>query len=52
MLVFNRYFMLLLGFILILVIFTLWWRDVIREGMGGKHTKYVQKGITIGFLLF
>jgi hypothetical protein len=26
-----------------------WWRDVLREGQGGYHTKIVQKGIYIGF---
>lgn len=29
-----------------------WWRDVIREGIGGFHTRRVQTGIQIGFLLF
>lgn len=30
----------------------LWWKDVLRESAGGYHTVIVQKGITIGFLLF
>jgi len=30
----------------------LWFRDIIREAKGGFHTKIVQKGILIGFLLF
>nr|QCQ69088.1 cytochrome c oxidase subunit 3 [Synchytrium taraxaci] len=38
---------LLVGFVAIL-----WWKDVLRESAGGYHTIVVQKGITIGFLLF
>ncbi len=38
--------------IAIIVISTLWWRDVIREAQGGYHTKQVQRGISIGFQLF
>lgn len=37
---------------LILLIAYQWWRDVIREAKAGYHTKKVQKGILIGFLLF
>lgn len=36
----------------ILIILTIWWRDVIREAIGGYHTVKVQTGIQIGFLLF
>ena len=36
----------------ILIISIQWWRDVIREAKGGYHTKLVQRGIQIGFLLF
>lgn len=44
-----------LGFspiILIALISILWWRDVIREAAGGFHTTNVQRGLSIGFLLF
>jgi heme/copper-type cytochrome/quinol oxidase subunit 3 len=41
-----------LGLISGLVVFIGWWRDVLREAHGGYHTKYVQKGLTIGMLLF
>lgn len=43
----------LLGLILLLITMTLWWRDTIREStFQGYHTKRVQKGINIGFMLF
>ena len=43
----------LLGFISLLIIMGLWWRDTIREStFQGYHTKRVQKGINIGFILF
>src|SRR3954466_13125856 len=29
-----------------------WWRDIIREAIGGFHTLAVQRGLTIGFYLF
>lgn len=45
--------------VLCLGIFTLianvisWWRDVIREStFEGRHTSYVQKGLSIGMMLF
>jgi cytochrome c oxidase subunit 3 len=37
--------------LLILLIFQ-WFRDIIREGKGGYHTIKVQKGLTIGYILF
>jgi cytochrome c oxidase subunit 3 len=37
--------------IIILIAFQ-WWRDIIREAKAGYHTRKVQKGILIGFLLF
>jgi len=41
------------GLILVVVIMSLWWRDVIREATyEGKHTYKVQKGIKFGFILF
>ena len=36
----------------LIIIATLWWRDVVREAKGGFHTQLVQRGILIGFLLF
>ncbi len=38
--------------ILISLIATLWWRDVIREAKAGFHNDKVQHGLLIGFLLF
>ena len=29
-----------------------WFRDILREGKKGEHTKYVQKGLTLGYFLF
>jgi cytochrome c oxidase subunit 3 len=35
-----------------LIIIIQWFRDIIREAQGGYHTKIVQRGIYISFLLF
>lgn len=44
---------LFLGFIIVLMIMFVWFRDIIREGVYlGYHTKIVQKGLKIGFILF
>lgn len=41
------------SFLLTIVGASLWWRDVIREGtFNGDHTKVVQQGLKLGFLLF
>lgn len=46
-------FSLLLGVLITIFNLILWWRDVIREGtFEGHHTKIVQKGLRIGFILF
>lgn len=37
--------------VLILVIYQ-WFRDIVREGKKGEHTLYVQKGLTLGYILF
>lgn len=38
---------------LLLLGVALWWRDVIREGsLEGQHTKKVQRGLTLGIVLF
>ncbi|MEM7025487.1 MAG: cytochrome c oxidase subunit 3, partial [Pseudomonadota bacterium] len=29
-----------------------WWRDVVREGLGGHHTDVVAKGLRLGMALF
>lgn len=41
-----------LSLLLVIYISYLWWRDIIREGRKGDHTKKVQNGLLIGFLLF
>lgn len=38
--------------IVIIVVMIVWWRDVVREAIGGYHTSIVQQGIYIGFLIF
>ena len=41
------------GFITLVLIAILWWRDVIREAtFEGQHTASVQQGLRIGMLLF
>lgn len=44
--------MVLTGGVMTLLVFICWWRDVLREASGGKHTKLVQQGLTIGLLQF
>lgn len=45
--------LLLISFVLILIIFYQWWRDVIREStFQGVHTLYVIKIIRLGIILF
>ena len=36
------------------VIYTMigWWRDVIKEGLGGEHSEVVAKGLRLGMALF
>jgi hypothetical protein len=44
---------LFLGLLNVLIIMSLWWRDVIREAtFEGMHTQKVQTGLRIGFVLF
>jgi len=41
------------AFIMLAVLLTFWWRDVIREGtFTFHHTKEVQKSLRLGMLLF
>ncbi len=43
----------LAGFLLILLMMFVWWRDVIREStFSGYHTKKVQQGLRLGVILF
>jgi len=45
--------LLIFGLIHVALIMGLWWRDVVREGtFEGTHTKAVQSGLKIGFILF
>ncbi len=46
-------FLFKLGIFNILSVMFVWWRDVIREStFEGQHTKKVQEGLKLGFLLF
>ena len=40
------------GFIAVALVMAFWWRDVIRESMGGDHTPIVQLHLRYGMLLF
>lgn len=41
------------GFLLLLTVAILWWRDVVREGTyEGRHTKIVERGLALGMVLF
>src|SRR5579862_8123042 len=49
----NGVFLLILGLITLIFTIALWFRDVTREGtFQGHHTIAVQKGLTLGFVLF
>lgn len=49
----NGFNLLMAGFSFVLLIASLWWRDVIREStFEGRHTLCVQKGLRMGFILF
>jgi len=41
-----------LGFLLTLSCMYSWWRDVVKEGKEKHHTKVVQKGLSIGMIIF
>jgi cytochrome c oxidase subunit 3 len=43
---------LIIGFITTLFILIIWFRDVSREGISGKHTFKVQNGLMVGMILF
>jgi len=46
-------FLMQFGFIMILFMMYVWWRDVIREAtIEGQHTTTVQTGLRMGVLLF
>ena len=45
--------LMVLGLINVLLIMFVWWRDIIREStFQGHHTKVVQFGLKLGFILF
>jgi len=49
----NGLLTLLLGLFHVFLLMGLWWRDVIREAtFEGMHTKRVQAGVKLGFILF
>jgi len=49
----NALFTLTLGFLLLIVLFSCWCRDIIREGTYLRyHTREVLTGLRLGFILF
>nr|YP_010570396.1 cytochrome c oxidase subunit III [Ophiophthalmus serratus]UZG65884.1 cytochrome c oxidase subunit 3 [Ophiophthalmus serratus] len=49
----HNSWIILVGLLLMINVFIIWWRDVIREATFlGLHTNYVTNGIKIGFILF
>jgi heme/copper-type cytochrome/quinol oxidase subunit 3 len=49
----NGFLTLILGLFHVVLIMFLWWRDVVREAtFEGMHTKRVQAGLKLGFILF
>ena len=45
--------MMVAGFMMVLGVMYVWWRDVIREGLSGQHhTNAVQHGLRMGMMLF
>ena len=41
-----------MGFLCLGVILFCWWRDIIREGFHGHHTRLVEKNLRLGMILF
>ncbi len=48
----DSYWLMVVGLLMILATMYFWWRDIIREGQVGFHTKIVQLGLRYGMLLF
>ena len=49
----KGFFLLFLGLFTLVVIATLWWKDVIREAtFEGNHTSHVRAGLKMGMVLF
>jgi len=49
----NGLLILVISLLQVILVMCLWWRDVIREAtLEGAHTKRVQAGLRLGFILF
>lgn len=48
----NSSILYIIVFTNIIFLFSLWLRDVIREGLAGYHTVAVRKGLLLGFIIF
>jgi len=47
------FYLLVLGFVSLIIVSFLWWRDIIREStFQGHHTRAVQSGLRLAMLLF
>jgi cytochrome c oxidase subunit 3 len=42
----------IIGLVMVVITMYFWWRDVVRESMGGDHTPVVQLGLRYGMALF
>lgn len=45
-------YVLLGGFLSVIAVMYVWWRDVVREGKHGDHTNPVRHGLRLGMVLF
>ena len=49
----SGFLLLSFGILLLILIASIWWRDVVREGTyEGRHTKAVEQGLALGMVLF
>lgn len=42
----------MIGFTMLVIAASIWWRDISREALQGDHTRVVQTGLRLGILIF